>query len=87
MNEFKLCSEIGLKSIEWVVDQIISPGLTIIAGKSKIGKSWLVLWLSNAVEFGLDFLGRTCAKGDVLHYSLEDGKKKKKNDIFVFPFI
>ena len=68
-----------LKDIEWVVDQIISPGLTIIAGKSKIGKSWLVLWLSYAIEFGLEFLGRQCAKGNVLHYSLEDGKRRIKN--------
>ena len=68
-----------IKPIDWIVENIISPGLCIIAGKSKIGKSWLVLWLSYAVEFGKDFLGRRCAKGDVLHYSLEDGKRRIKN--------
>ena len=65
--------------IDWLVENIIAPGLTIIAGKSKIGKSWLVLQLSHAVEFGLTFLGRKCGKGDVLHYSLEDGKRRIKN--------
>ena len=69
---------IEIKPIDWIVENIISPGLCIIAGKSKIGKSWLVLWLSYAVEFGKDFLGRKCAKGDVLHYSLEDGKRRIK---------
>ena len=67
-----------IKPIDWVVENIISPGLCIIAGKSKIGKSWLVLWLSYAVEYGKNFLGRKCAKGDVLHYSLEDGKRRIK---------
>ena len=65
--------------IDWLVENIIAPGLTIIAGKSKIGKSWLVLQLSHAIEFGLTFLGRKCAKGDVLHYSLEDGKRRIKS--------
>ena len=65
--------------IDWLVENIIAPGLTIIAGKSKIGKSWLVLQLSHAIEFGLEFLGRKCAKGDVLHYSLEDGKRRIKS--------
>ena len=64
--------------IDWLVENIIAPGLTIIAGKSKIGKSWLVLHLSYCIEMGLEFLGRKCAKGDVLHYSLEDGKRRIK---------
>ena len=65
--------------IDWLVENIIAPGLTIIAGKSKIGKSWLVLHLSYCIEKGEEFLGRKCAKGDVLHYSLEDGKRRIKN--------
>ena len=64
--------------IDWLVENIIAPGLTIIAGKSKIGKSWLVLHLSYCIEKGEKFLGRNCAKGDVLHYSLEDGKRRIK---------
>ena len=66
------------KPIDWLVENIIAPGLTIIAGKSKIGKSWLVLHLSYCIEKGEEFLGRKCAKGDGLHYSLEDGKRRIK---------
>ena len=66
------------KPIDWLVENIIAPGLTIIAGKSKIGKSWLVLHLSYCIEKGEEFLGRKRAKGDVLHYSLEDGKRRIK---------
>ena len=68
-----------LKPIEWVVEGLIAPGLNLIAGKSKIGKSWLVLWLAYAVELGLEVLGFKCTKGKVLHYSLEDGKSRTKN--------
>jgi hypothetical protein len=68
-----------LKPIEWVVEGLIAPGLNLIAGKSKIGKSWLVLWLAYAVEQGLEVLGFKCTKGKVLHYSLEDGKNRTKN--------
>lgn len=68
-----------LKPVQWVVEGLIAPGLNLIAGKSKIGKSWLVLWLSYAVEKGLEVLGFKCAKGSVLHYSLEDGKIRTKN--------
>lgn len=68
-----------LKPIEWVVEGLIAPGLNLIAGKSKIGKSWLVLWLAYAVEQGLEVLGFKTTKGKVLHYSLEDGKSRTKN--------
>ena len=68
-----------LKPIEWVVEGLIAPGLNLIAGKSKIGKSWLVLWLAYAVEEGLEVLGFKTTKGKVLHYSLEDGKSRTKN--------
>ena len=57
---------------------MISPGLTFISGKSKIGKSFASLQIDYAVETGGTFLGCKCAKGQVLHYSLEDGKRRNK---------
>ena len=64
--------------IEWVVDGLIGPGVTFITGKSKIGKSFKALQLAHAVETGGEILGRKCAKGSVLHYSLEDGRRRNK---------
>ena len=64
--------------IEWVVDGLIGPGVTFITGKSKIGKSFKALQLANAVETGGMFLGFKCGKGSVLHYSLEDGRRRNK---------
>jgi len=55
-----------LKAIDWVVEGLISPGLNIITGKSKIGKSFAVLDLAYQVEVGGSWLGRQCIKGSVL---------------------
>jgi len=68
-----------LKAIDWVVEGLISPGLNIITGKSKIGKSFAVLDLGYQVEVGGSWLGRQCIKGSVLFYSLEDYKQRIKN--------
>lgn len=62
------------KPRDFVVPGILPEGLTLLAGKPKIGKSWLSLALSSAVAGGLDFLGkpvRSC--GSVLYLALEDG--------------
>ena len=67
-----------LKPIQWVVEDLIAPGLNLIAGKSKIGKSFLAFDLSYQVQIGGTWLGHKCSKGKVLHYSLEDLKLRTK---------
>ena len=62
-----------------VVDGLIFPGITFITGKSKLGKSYMALQLGNAVETGGKFLNCQCVKGDVLHYSLEDGRRRNQS--------
>jgi len=60
------------------VEGLIYPGITFISGKSKLGKSLLAEQLTDGVENGGEVLGCKCAKGKVLHYSFEDGKRRKK---------
>ena len=60
---------------------LISPifpeeGLVVLAGKSKIGKSWLVDDMAYAIVNGEEFLGHTCRQGNVLLLALEDGFAK-----------
>lgn len=38
-----------IEPINFVVDTLLSQGLHILAGASKVGKSWLALWLSVTV--------------------------------------
>lgn len=74
----KEIQETEYPDIEWVVEGLIGPGVTIISGKSKIGKSLLAEQISDGVENGGEVFGCKCVKGSVLHYSLEDGKRRKK---------
>ena len=60
----------------WAVNNLLPVGLTIFAGKPKIGKSWMALQLSKAVSCGGMFLGEQVNKGRVLYLALEDTPKR-----------
>ena len=58
---------------QWIVKNLIGPGLTIISGEPKIGKSWLMFALAEAAATGGVFLDKyQVYKTDVFHLSLED---------------
>jgi DNA-binding transcriptional ArsR family regulator len=62
---------------EWLVDGLITTGLTVLTGASKIGKSWAALQLVTALDQGGCFLGTLKArKCDVLYCALEDTTKR-----------
>ena len=62
----------------WLVDGLlVRPGLTLLGGQPKVGKSWLSLQLARAVALGADVLQRpTSQPGAVLYYALEDGPSR-----------
>jgi hypothetical protein len=62
--------------LKYVVPDIIVEGLTLFAGKPKIGKSWLMLDTGNAVGNGEKVLGIKCRQGDVLYCALEDNLRR-----------
>jgi hypothetical protein len=63
--------------IKYVVPGVIVEGLTLLAGKPKIGKSWLLLHAAIAVARGGVTLGEIqCAEGDVLYCALEDNLRR-----------
>lgn len=57
---------------EHVVRGLITKGLSILAGKAKIGKSWLVLDLCLHVAKGEPFWGMEVEQGTAWYLSLED---------------
>jgi hypothetical protein len=63
--------------IKHVIPGIIVEGLTLFAGKPKIGKSWLLLHAGIAVARSGFTLGDIhCAEGDVLYCALEDNERR-----------
>lgn len=63
--------------LEWFIEGVISVGATLIAGKAKIGKSWLVLDIGLAVATGAHCFGKIHAKqADVVYLALEDGPRR-----------
>ena len=69
------------KPIQWIVPEYIPEGLTVFAGKPKIGKSWLMLGVSLGVGRGTEALGKLVEKGDVLYCGLEDGERRMQSRV------
>lgn len=57
---------------EMLIEGILSSGLAILSGDSKIGKSWLVLWLGLKIAKGEPVWGIPTRKTDVVYLALED---------------
>ncbi len=63
--------------IKWVVQPYLPEGLAILAGRPKIGKSWLALGIAIAVAQGGIALGSVRVQaGDVLALCLEDNERR-----------
>jgi RecA-family ATPase len=66
---------------DFIIEGILPAGLTILAGKPKVGKSWFALGASVAVSCGGHILGAWRYKvkaGAVLHLGLEDTEGRMK---------
>mgnify|MGYP003631971626 CR=1 FL=1 len=65
--------------IRWTVPDILPEGLTVLAGKPKAGKSWLVLDWAVSVAHGGTAMGSVDVEGgDVLYLALEDNQRRLK---------
>ena len=62
--------------IEYTVDGLFPVGLAVLAGSAKIGKSWMLLQLAQAVATGTPFLGQQTRRGRVLYLALEDNEAR-----------
>jgi hypothetical protein len=63
--------------LRFAVDGFLAEGVTLLAGKPKIGKSWMALDFAIAVATGGMALGSVqCRKGQVLYCALEDNHRR-----------
>lgn len=65
--------------LRWSVPGILPEGLAILAGKPKIGKSWLALSIAHAVGSGTEVLGQSVERGSVLYIALEDSPRRLRD--------
>ena len=65
--------------LQFAVNEILPHGLFILAGSSKIGKSWLSLDMCRAVATGDAVWKFGAAQGAVLYLALEDNYRRLYN--------
>lgn len=69
------------EELNWIVDDLIPAGFTLLAAKPKAKKSWLALGLAVAVasENGQAFGKLDCLHGDALYLDLESNQRRMKH--------
>jgi len=65
----------------WTVPELIPVGLVSLAGRPKIGKSWMALQLAIAVASGGYFLGKMVDQAEVLYLAFEDPGRRLKSRV------
>lgn len=69
------------KRFPMLIENLLPSGLSIFCGASKIGKSWLMLWLCLQVAKGQPIWDRNTTQTDVLYLALEDTRERIKSRI------
>jgi RecA-family ATPase len=68
--------------INWVVPGYISEGFLVLAGRQKLGKTWLAIDMALAVATGGAAIGSImCEQGDVLYIDMENGPRRIQSRI------
>jgi RecA-family ATPase len=66
--------------IQWVIPDLIAPGLTVLAGAPKLGKSWMALsWALSVSSGGYALAKIPVQKMAVLYLALEDTPRRLKS--------
>jgi hypothetical protein len=73
--------------INWVVPGYVSEGFMVLAGRQKLGKTWLAIDWALAVATGGVAMGSIpCEQGDVLYIDMENGPRRIQSRIaMLFP--
>ncbi len=71
-----------LRKTLFIVEGLIPQGLSVLSGASKIGKSWLMLWLGMQVARGNPVWEFETHKCDVLYLCLEDTHVRIQNRLY-----
>jgi RecA-family ATPase len=68
----KTLLQTNLQPVQYVIENMLPKGLTILAGSPKVGKSWLVLDMCDKIAKGEPLWGFNTMQGTTLYLCLED---------------
>lgn len=71
-----------LPPVRWLIPELLPAGLSLLAGASKAGKSWMCLWLSLQLAKGGEIWGREVNPQTVLYLCLEDTLSRIQTRLF-----
>ena len=78
----KRLGEMAFEPLRYVVPNLLPEGLALLAGKPKLGKSFLALDLAVSVAAGAMAMGSvSCEAGDVLYLAGEDSERRLQDRI------
>jgi hypothetical protein len=65
--------------LHWIIPGVVPEGFFLLAGRVKLGKSWMLMDWSSAIALGGCAMGSIqCEPGNVLHLALEDNERRLK---------
>ena len=73
---------IAYEPISFLVEELLPPGLHLLAGAPKIGKSWLALWMCLQVAQGQPLWNFSTRPCEVLYLCLEDSFQRIQSRLF-----
>lgn len=73
---------VDYEPISFLVEDLLLPGLHLLAGAPKIGKSWLALWLCLQVAQGQPLWNFSTRPCEVLYLCLEDSFQRIQSRLF-----
>src|SRR6266571_8362816 len=74
--DFKQFVDMPRPNMDWIVNELIPrPGVTMLIGPPKVGKSFLALDLAFKVSRGEPFMGRATKASKVLYLQLDTSEK------------
>ncbi|WP_114010571.1 AAA family ATPase [Cohaesibacter intestini] len=68
--------------IRWIVPEYLPEGFNVLAGRQKLGKTWLAIDWAVSVATGQHAMGQIpCEQGDVLYIDMENGARRVQRRI------
>lgn len=74
-------SKRNFEPVPWIIVDLLPPGVSLLIGKPKFGKSWLALGLILLAVAGRPVFGREVDCKEALYLALEDSKSRLKSRV------